>query len=62
MRYLAERMREPSTWAALAAVAAALGHPVPLDLVAAAPVLVALAAGAAGVALAEAKKTASGTE
>jgi len=53
MSHLSERLREPSTWAALAAVAAALGHPVPADLVSAAPTLVAIVAAGLGVALDE---------
>lgn len=47
------RLREPSTWAALAALGSIVGHGIPPDLTAAAPVLVSLGAAVLGVALPE---------
>lgn len=53
MNEVADRIKEPSTWAALAALASLAGHPLPTDLVAAAPALVCLLASILGVVLNE---------
>ena len=47
------RLREPSTWAALAALAVLAGHPMPERMEEAGPALVALVAAVLGVALKE---------
>ena len=50
---LVARLREPSTWAALAALAAVAGRHLPPELVASGPDLVALVCIALGIALPE---------
>lgn len=53
VRAVAARLRQPSTWAALAALAVLAGHPLPASMVEAGPALVALVAAALGVVLDE---------
>jgi len=43
------RLKQPSTWAGLAALASLVGHPVPADVVAALPQLVTFLGGLAAV-------------
>ena len=53
---MTDRLQEPSTWAALAALAALAGHPVPEDLISAIPALVGLVAAVLGVVLRERRR------
>lgn len=53
LAYLAARLREPSSWAALAVLASVAGMHLPPELVGAAPELVGLVAALLGVALPE---------
>lgn len=56
VRQVAARLREPSTWAALAALAVLAGHPMPESMEDAGPALVALLAAALGITLKEGDK------
>ncbi len=51
--FFLSRLSEPSTWAALAGLAALAGHGIPADMVSAAPVLAGIVAGSLGVVLNE---------